>query len=128
MASLIKKITIDIYDDGNTVVKEENIGGNINFIEEDVNITNSWMKYNLITFKKNGLIYNELQKFLPNQEITVELEGAGFKGKIDKNGVARIYSLSALYNYADTNNIEMKLGKIANLKLDTKNKILKIIL
>ncbi|MBN1037056.1 hypothetical protein DWC20_16090 [Clostridium botulinum] len=129
MALLLKKIVIEVYDDATTIVREEiNSDQNTVFIEEDVNVNISWKKYNLISFKKGGPIYNELQKFLPDQDILIELNNAAFKGKIDSNKISRIYSLSALYKYADTNKINIDAGKIAKLKLDSKNKKIKLII
>lgn len=129
---LIKRIIIEVYNDGSTKITEENLNENENkdvkFIEEEVSPTISFSKYNLISIKKYGDMYNKLQSFLPDQDITLELNGALFKGKIDARGGARITSLSTLYSYARNNSINIAPGKIMKLLLDPDKKIIKVII
>lgn len=130
MAKLKKIIHIEIYDDLSTIIREENINddSNISIIEDEVNISISWKKYNLISLRKGSEIYNELQKFLPNQDIIIEFNNSAFKGKIDANGAARIYSLANLYKYLDNNGVNVEPGKIAKLQLNPQNKKIKLII
>lgn len=129
---LIRRIVIDVYSDGSTKITEENLNKNENkdvkLIEEEISPTPSFAKYNLISIKKYGELYNKLQSFLPDQDITLELNGALFKGKIDARGGARITSLSTLYSYAKNNSINIEPGKIMRLLLDPDKKIIKVII
>lgn len=128
---LVKRIIVEIYSNGESVVKEEVITPEKQYVffEEKVSPTPSWTKYNLITYSKDGDIYKELQGLLPDQSISVELGlgGPSFIGKIDKEA-ARITSLSALYNYLNTNNKNfIQPGKIIKLLLDPESRTITLI-
>jgi len=125
---ILKKYEMWVYSDGSVVLEECAINDEeedpIVMVSVDTKVTESWFKYNLMTFTKDSEVFDEL-KDLPGDFVEIEFLGGRFKGKIDK-GAGRIYRLGSMMKFAQEKN-ELEEGQEVTLLYDKINKVLSVI-
>ncbi|MCS6131095.1 hypothetical protein DWV13_05475 [Clostridium botulinum] len=119
---LIKRITIDVFDNGESQIYEKQftvIENKIqketinNLIREVTTIRQSFKNYNIILFSKRSRLYTALEE-LRGKQINIIFMGEHFKGTVDKS-IPRIQALKPLYEYGDKNHIDFQNGALLEL-------------